>query len=187
MKPADAISAPARVSLGAVSADVGAIVLTDGTGVCTKVAANTEPKNGKALILLLADFNPAAFTANAPAGPATFDVIDPAAPGIPPAHLAVVTFGVNDSSCAEVAAQSAVATSGSVKLTSDLERHLYGDVHHRIRDGRAGQRRVSHGELSRPRELPRQQHAFLRRMTPRPGLETMRPRAAAAACAAPAG
>jgi hypothetical protein len=118
MKPADAISAPARVSLGAVFADVGAIVLTDGTGVCSRVAANTEPKNGKALILLLADFNPAAFTANAPAGPATFDVINPAAPGIPPAHLAVVTFGVNDSSCAEVAAQSAIATSGSVKLTS---------------------------------------------------------------------
>jgi hypothetical protein len=118
MKPADAISSPARVSLGAVSADVAAIVLSDAAGVCGKVNANTEPKNGKALIILLADFDPAAFSVTAPAGPATFNVINPNLPGITPSHLAVVTFGVNDSSCTEVPAQSAVATSGSVKVTS---------------------------------------------------------------------
>jgi hypothetical protein len=118
MKPADAVSSPARVSLGAVSADVAAVVLTDATGVCGRVTANAEPKNGKALILLLADFDSSRFALTAPTGPASFDVINPAAPGIPPAHLAVVTFGVNDSSCAQVAAQSAVATSGSVKVNS---------------------------------------------------------------------
>src|SRR5205807_2344170 len=49
---------------------------------------------------------------------ATFDVFNPAGTfGIPPAHLAVVRFGVNES-CAEVPEQSAVATSGAVKLTS---------------------------------------------------------------------
>ena len=118
MKPADAISSPARVSLGSISADVGAVVLTDVPGVCGRVTANGEPKNGKALILLLADFNPQTLTATAPAAPGTFDVVNPNAPGIPPAHAAVVTFGVNDAACEQVAAQSAVGTSGAVKITS---------------------------------------------------------------------
>ena len=38
--------------------------------------------------------------------------------GLPPARVAVATFGVNDASCNEVTGQSAVATSGSVKLNS---------------------------------------------------------------------
>src|SRR5205085_8375892 len=54
MKPADAISSPARVSLGSISANVGAIVLTDVPGVCGRVTANSEPKNGKALVLFIA-------------------------------------------------------------------------------------------------------------------------------------
>jgi hypothetical protein len=33
-------------------------------------------------------------------------------------HPAVVTFGQNDSACEQIAAQSAVATSGTVKITS---------------------------------------------------------------------
>jgi len=118
MKPADAISSPARVSLGPISADVGAVVLTDVPGVCGRVTANTEPKNGKALVLFLADFNRQTLTATAPAGPGTFDVVNPSAPGLPPPHGAVVTFGVNDAACEQIAAQSAVATSGAVKITS---------------------------------------------------------------------
>jgi len=118
MKPADAISSPAHVSLGPISADVGAVVLTDVAGVCNRVTANSEPKNGKALILLLADFNPLTLTASAPAGPGTFDVVNPNAAGIPPQHAAVVSFGVNDGACEQIATQSAVATSGAVKITS---------------------------------------------------------------------
>jgi hypothetical protein len=116
MKPAEAISSTARVSLAAISADVLAIVLTDAAGACAKVGANTEPKNGKALILLLADFNN--FVISAPSGTGTFSVYDPSGGGLPPAHVAVATFAVNDASCNEVPAQSAIATSGSVKLTS---------------------------------------------------------------------
>jgi len=118
MKPTDAISSPARVSLGPISADVGAVVLTDVPRVCGRVTANTEPKSGKALVLFLADFNRQTLTATAPAGPGTFDVVNPNAPGIPPLHAAVVTFGVNDAACEQIAAQSAVATSGAVKITS---------------------------------------------------------------------
>lgn len=117
MKPVDAVSSPARVSLGAISADVGAIVLSDVSGVCAKLTANAEPKNGKALIIMLADVDRSSFAVTAPSGPGTFDVFNPQALGIPPAHLAVVRFGVNES-CAEVPELSAVATSGSVKLTS---------------------------------------------------------------------
>ena len=94
MKPADAISSPARVSLGPISADVGGVVLTDVPGVCGRVTANSEPKNGKALVLFLADFNRQTLTATAPAGPGTFDVVNPNAPGIPPPHAAVVNAGV---------------------------------------------------------------------------------------------
>jgi hypothetical protein len=118
MKPVDAVSSPARVSLGAISADVAAIVLSDVSGVCGKLTANTEPRNGKALVILLADVDRSSYAVTAPTGPGTFDVYNPAgAFGLPPAHLAVVRFGVNDS-CAEVPEQSAVATSGSVNLTS---------------------------------------------------------------------
>src|SRR5207253_10388471 len=118
MKPVDAVSSPGRVSLGAISADVAAIVLSDVSGVCAKLTANTEPKNGKALVILLADVDRSSFSVTAPSQPGTFDVFNPAGTfGIPPAHLAVVRFGVNES-CAEVPGQFAVATSGAVKLTS---------------------------------------------------------------------
>jgi hypothetical protein len=118
MKPADAVSSAARVSLGPIAADVGAIVITDSPGVCGRVTANAEPRNGKALILFLADFDRQTLTATAPAGTGTFDVVNPNASGIPPVHAAVVTFGVNDADCESIATQSAVATSGIVKLTS---------------------------------------------------------------------
>jgi len=75
-------------------------------------------ENGKALVIMLADVDRSSFAVTAPSGPGTFDVFNPAGTfGIPPAHLAVVRFGVNES-CAEVPEQSAVATSGAVKLTS---------------------------------------------------------------------
>jgi hypothetical protein len=118
LKPVDAISSPAKVALGAVSADVGAVILTDQPGACGKVTANSEPRNAKALILLLADFDPNAFSTTAPSGPATFNVINPDSPGAISPHIAVATFGVNDATCAQIAAQSAIATSGSVKVTS---------------------------------------------------------------------
>ena len=118
MKPADAVSSRAHVSLGPIAADVGAIVLTDVPGLCSRVTANTERRNGKHLVLFLADFNPQTFTATAPAGPGTFDVVNPNVRGIVPLHPAVVTFGQNDSACEQIAAQSAVATSGTVKITS---------------------------------------------------------------------
>jgi hypothetical protein len=118
MKPADAVSSPAQVSLGAISADVAAIVLSDVSGVCAKLTANAEPKNGRALVIMLADVDRSSYAVTAPSGPGTFEVFNPGgAPGMPPAHLAVVRFGVNES-CSEVPELSAVATSGAVKLTS---------------------------------------------------------------------
>jgi hypothetical protein len=116
MKPADAVSSNAAVSLGSISANVLSIVLIDSAGTCAKVSANSEPKSAKALIILLADFN--AFVITPPAGTGTFTVYDPRSAGLPPAHVAVATFAVSDASCNEVPAQSAIATSGSVKLNS---------------------------------------------------------------------
>lgn len=115
MKPAEAISMPATVSLGTVSANVLAIALADAAGACAKVGANTEPKNGKALVIFLADFNN--FVTSPPSGTGTFSIYNPSG-GLPPPHVAVATFTVNDESCKEVPALSATATSGSVKLTS---------------------------------------------------------------------
>jgi hypothetical protein len=116
MKPADAISSNAQVALASISANVLSIVLTDSSGVCAKVSANSEPKSAKALIILLADFN--AFVITPPSGTGTFSVYDPRSAGLPPTHVAVATFAVNDASCNDVPAQSAIATSGSVRLTS---------------------------------------------------------------------
>lgn len=116
MKPAEAISSPASVSLGAISANVAAVVLTDAGGACAKVGANKEPGNAKALVIFLADFNN--FVTSPPSGTGTFSIYNPSSGGLPPSQVAVATFAVNDASCNEVPAQSAVATSGSVKLTS---------------------------------------------------------------------
>jgi len=116
MKPADAISSRANVAVATISAEVLSIVLTDAAGSCAKLTANTEPKNGKALIILLADVNN--FVITPPSGTGTFDIYNPSGGGLPPAHVAVATFQVNDASCNEVPAESAVATSGAVKLTS---------------------------------------------------------------------
>jgi hypothetical protein len=94
------------------------VVLTDTGGLCGRVTANAEPRNGKQLILFLADLDRLTMTATAPAGPGTFDVVNPGAPATLPVHAAVVMFGVNDGSCSQVISQSAVATSGTVKVTS---------------------------------------------------------------------
>jgi hypothetical protein len=118
MTPADAISSPARVTVSGVNAEVAAIVLTNVTGVCAKVTANTEPRNGKALVILLADFTALPLSITAPSSPATFNVYNPAGGGIPPAHLAVVNFAVNDATCTPVPAQSAVGTSGAVRINA---------------------------------------------------------------------
>jgi len=77
MKPVDAVSSPARVSLGAISADVAAIVLSDVSGVCGKLTANTEPKNGKALVMMLADVDRSSFAVTAPSGPESLPRISP--------------------------------------------------------------------------------------------------------------
>ena len=76
MKPVDAVSSPARVSLGAISADVAAIVLSDVSGVCAKLTGNTEPKNGKALVMMLADVDRSSFAVTAPwgQGPSTCSI-----------------------------------------------------------------------------------------------------------------
>jgi 5-hydroxyisourate hydrolase-like protein (transthyretin family) len=117
MKPADAISSPAKVPLAAISAHVVAIVLTDVSGACAKVSANVEPKNGKALIILLADVSPT-LEVTTPTGPGTFTIYNSTTGGLPPAHAALATYRVNDENCNQIASESAIATSGAVKLTS---------------------------------------------------------------------
>src|SRR5256885_16459469 len=78
MKPVDAVSSPARVSLGAISADVAAIVLSDVSGVCAKLTAITEPVNGEALVIMVADVDRSSFSATAPSHPRSIDSCRPA-------------------------------------------------------------------------------------------------------------
>jgi len=117
MTPADAVSSPAHLLFSGVDAQVAAIVLTDVPNVCPKLSANTQPRSAKALLIALADFNAFPPSLTAPAGPGTFTVYDPTSGGIPPAHLAVVSFAADDASCIPTV-QPAAGTSGSVRITS---------------------------------------------------------------------
>jgi hypothetical protein len=118
MRPSDAISSPATVSFASGTVPVAAIIIADAGTLCTKLAANLEPKSSRALILFLADVNGATGTIEAPSGTGTWTIYTVGS-GVPPAHFAVATFGVNDASCNQIAAQSAAAVSGSVTLTAN--------------------------------------------------------------------
>ena len=118
MTPADAVSSPATVAFNGAGANVAAIVITDAASVCPKVSANATPKSAKALLILLGDVT-VFFSLVTPTAPATFTVVNPSAPGLPPsAHIGAATFQANDASCVPVPSQSAVATSGTVNLTA---------------------------------------------------------------------
>ena len=114
--PTEAISSPATAHFSVGTAGVAAIVLGDSGGLCAKVTANTEPKNGKALVVLLTDVNLATLTGSAPAGVGTYAVFDFSG-GTPPVHLAYVSFGVNDASCVQDPSRSATGKSGAVTIT----------------------------------------------------------------------
>jgi hypothetical protein len=115
--PADAQSAPATVSFSVGTAAVAAIVLSDAPGLCAKLTAGTEPRNGKALIFFLTDVNQVSLTGAVPDAPATYTVYDFSGGSLPPAHLAWVSFGVNDSNCVQNSSLSASGKSGSVTLS----------------------------------------------------------------------
>lgn len=118
MRPTDAISSPATVAFASGTAPVAAIVISDAGALCTRLAANLEPKSSRALILFLADVNGATGAIQAPSGTGTY-LLFTFGSGAPPGHFAVASFGVNDASCKQIAAQSATAVSGTVTLTGN--------------------------------------------------------------------
>ena len=118
MRPTDAISSPATVGFTSGTAPVAAIVIADAGGLCTRLAANLEPKSSRVLVLFLADVNGATGAIQVPSGTATH-LLFTVGSGAPPAHFAVASFGVNDASCRQIASQSATAVSGTVTLTGN--------------------------------------------------------------------
>ncbi len=118
LRPSDAVSSPATVAFASGTLPVAAIVLSDAGTLCTKLAANLEPQSARTLVLFLADVNASTGAIEAPTGTATH-LLFTVGSGAPPAHFAVASFGVNDASCKQIAAQSAAAVSGTVTLTGN--------------------------------------------------------------------
>ncbi len=118
LRPLDAVSSPATVVFASGTASAAAIILSDAGTLCTRLAANLEPKSSRSLVLFLADVNAATGAIEVPSGTATY-LLFTVGSGSPPAHFAVASFGVNDASCKEIAAQSATAVSGTVTLTGN--------------------------------------------------------------------
>ncbi|HUJ28891.1 MAG TPA: hypothetical protein VLW85_22880 [Myxococcales bacterium] len=115
--PADAQSTRGTATFSVGTAGVGAIALTSFAGVCASLTANTEPKSTTDLVLLVSDVNLSTLQGSAPTQPATYTVYDFSGSGLPPAHLAYVSYGVNDASCVEQPGLSATGKSGTVTLT----------------------------------------------------------------------
>ncbi len=116
MTPTDAISSQATVAFTSGTAPVAALFFSDAGALCTKLAANQEPRSSRALLVFLADVDSTTGMFEAPSGTGTFPVFTVGSGG-PPAHFAVVSFGVNDAACHRVDAESADAVAGSVTLT----------------------------------------------------------------------
>lgn len=116
MTPKDYISSPATVSFASGTAPVAAIVISDAGAACTRLAANQEPKSSRSLVIFLSDVDRGSGVFGVPSGLATYTVFTVGS-GAPPTHFAVASFGVNDASCNQIAAQSATAVAGAVALT----------------------------------------------------------------------
>jgi len=118
MMPADSISEAATVAFSSGAAPAAVIMIGDAPGLCTTLSANLEPKSSGVLLIFLIDVNTGTGSLEVPSGTGTFSVFVVGS-GSPPAHFAVASFGVNDASCVQIAAQSALAVSGSIKLTAN--------------------------------------------------------------------
>jgi hypothetical protein len=113
-QPKDAISTNATIQTP--SGSVGAIVLTNQSGVCADAAANNEPKNSMYFIILLGVLNTSSGTISAPTAAGDFSVY--ARSGLPPANLAVIVSSTTDAACHDIANYDANGISGTVHLTS---------------------------------------------------------------------
>jgi hypothetical protein len=118
LTPSQSISSPATVSLASGNAPVAAIMLSDSPSLCGKLGLNQAPQSARVLLIFLSDVNAATGAIQVPAGTATYTVFVVSS-GNPSAHFAVASFGVNDSACHQIAAQSAAAISGTVTLTGN--------------------------------------------------------------------
>jgi hypothetical protein len=115
-QPKDAISTNATIQTPTGPASVGAIVLTNQSGVCADAAANNEPKNSMYFLIFLGVLNPSAGTISAPTAAGDFSVY--ARSGLPPANLAVIVSSTTDAACHDIANYDATGISGTVHLTS---------------------------------------------------------------------
>ncbi len=112
MSPADAISDPATVMFTSGSTAVGAIVLSDAGGLCTRASANRDSKGARVLALYLSDVDAQTGTIGPPKGAAAYPVFT---------VVSVASFAVNDLLCKKIPDKSAAAVSGSVTLTGNAD------------------------------------------------------------------
>src|SRR5438105_3070435 len=120
LSPADSISDPATVMFTSGFTPVGAIVLSDASGLCTRVSANRDAKGARALTLFLSDVNAQDGTIGPPAGTGAYPVFVVGS-GSPPAHFSVAAFSASDLLCKKIPDKSAAAVSGSVTLTRNAD------------------------------------------------------------------
>lgn len=133
----DAVSATLTLD---ASVSVAAVAITNFADSCTKFTANQEPKNGQLLLMAVGDFDAANGKVTPAAAAGTFSVwaggkcstttatscyINGDCPSgetcaftaLPPAKVAVVTYGASDATCKAIAAQSGRGASGTVTIT----------------------------------------------------------------------
>jgi hypothetical protein len=110
--PAEGLAGP--VSYNGLNA--GAVLLTNNTGLCAKVASGQEPKNSQYFFIGLAEVDQSSLSTHAPTTTGDYTVWSLS--GLPPSKTAVVAATVTDSSCLPIATSEARGASGKVTLTS---------------------------------------------------------------------
>lgn len=111
--PAEGLAGPVRYN----GFDAGAVLLTNNTGLCAKVASGQEPRNSQYVFIGLAEIDQSSSSSHAPTTTGDYTVWSLS--GLPPSSkIAVVAATVTDSSCLPTATSEARGASGKVTLTS---------------------------------------------------------------------
>jgi hypothetical protein len=111
--PTEGLAGPVRYN----GYDAGAVLLTNSSGLCSKVASGQQPKNSQYFFIGLAEIDQTSLSSHAPTTTGDYTVWSLS--GLPPSSkIAVVAATVTDSSCLPVGTSEAQGVSGKVTLTS---------------------------------------------------------------------
>jgi len=116
---ADSLSSNVNIRAGNTTLNLGAIVISTMSNLCTNLSAAKETKNARTLLFFVGDYNAGTQSATAPAVAGTYVVSSASgAGGAPPAKFALVTYQETDASCQGIDASRASGASGTITLTS---------------------------------------------------------------------